>query len=298
MTVWLAGREITGLCTRVILEKDRAAAGMEATLRAVCAPEDGRLPKLNPSCGETLEVREGETQLFFGTVETIRYDAAALTLILQCFDPAARLARCQCYGPLEGTPAEIAAALCRECGLEPGTLAEGSGQITRLGALCGRSAYRGIRQVYGEGYTVEYREGKISVVAVGESRAVLDGGRLLALTAKNTAEDAVNRVRVCGGGQILAEVSDPAGLAQQGLRQKTESPSSAYAVPREQAEAGLRGMKREASAVLEGLYAVRCGQRVTLDRPMAGAYGDYAVTAVRLCCGGGRKTTELEMEGI
>jgi len=108
----------------------------------------------------------------------------------------------------------------------------------------------------------------------------------------------VNRVRVCGGGQLLAEAGDPEGLAQQGLRQKTEHPSSGYAVPQEQAADGLRGLKREARAVLEGLYAVRCGQRVTLDRPMAGAYGDYAVTAVRLCCGGGKKTTELEMEGI
>ena len=298
MTVWLAGREITGRCTRVVLEKDRAAAGMEATIQAVCVPEDGRLPTLNPSCGESMEIWEGETLLFFGTVETIRYDAAALMLILQCFDPAARLARCQCYGPLEGTPAEIAAALCRECGLEPGSLAEGSGQITRLGALCGRNAYRSIRQVYGEGYTVEYRAGKIFIEAVGESRAVLHGGRLLVLTAKNTAEDAVNRVQVCGGRKILAEASDPAGLARQGLRQKTERPSSAYATLQEQAEDGLRGLKREARAVLEGLYAVRCGQRVTLDRPMAGAFGDYAVTAVRLCCDDGKKTTELEMEGI
>lgn len=298
MKVWLEQQEITGLCVQVLLEKDADAAGMEARVQVMCAPEEEQLPRLNPSCGETLSVWEEEALLFTGQVETIRYDAAALTLTLQCFDPAARLARCQCYGPLKGKPGEIAAALCRECGLEPGYMAPGDGKQTRLGALCGRSAFRAIRQIYGSGYVVECRDGRVCVAAVGESRAVLETGKLLALTARSSAEEAINRVCICGRGELLEEAVDGESLKQQGLRQKTETAQPGYETLREQAEAGLKGLSREAQVTLEGLYPVRCGQRVTLEKPLAGAWGDYTVSSVRLCCRGGRKTTELGLTGI
>lgn len=299
MKVFLAGKEITGLCVQVILEKDQDAAGMEARIYAMCAPEEaGQLPRLNPTCGEEVSVWEEETQLFFGRVEHIYYDAKTLKLRLQCFDPAALLCRCECYGPLEGTPEEIAAALCRECGLEPGSMAEGDGKRRRLNALCGRSAYRAIRQVYGDGYVLEYAEGKVCIFQVGAERALPETGKLLSLIAQSSAEDAVTRVRICSGGEVLAEETDEAGMKAHGLRQKTETVSTYYESLKEQALAGLQGVSREANITLEGLHRVCCGQRVTLEKPLAGAWGDYAVTSVRICCKNGMKTTEMGLMGL
>ena len=56
MRVWLDDTEITGLCTRVTVDKEAAAAGAEAEVVLVCAPMDSRLPRLDPACGQWLAV--------------------------------------------------------------------------------------------------------------------------------------------------------------------------------------------------------------------------------------------------
>ena len=90
MRVWLDDKEITGLCTRTVIDKSIDGAGAEGEVTLVCAPMDSRLPRLDPACGQWVSLREEGETLFSGRVERVSYDAAALSLTLLCFDPASR----------------------------------------------------------------------------------------------------------------------------------------------------------------------------------------------------------------
>ncbi|MBR4991759.1 MAG: hypothetical protein IKY86_02055 [Clostridia bacterium] len=293
MRVWLDGQEITGLCTCISVEKTLAGAGAEAEIRLMCAPMDTRLPRLDPACGQTVEVRQANDTLFSGRVERVSYDAAALELTLLAFDPVSLLAKNHCRGPYRGTPQQIVRSLCAECGLKVGTLWVGHGQEIRLGAACGRSVFRTIRNLYDDKCVLDWQDGGLEIYPKGDSRAVLDSGRLVDLTARNTCEEAVTQVAVYSGGKVAALATDQAGLEQYGLRRRDEYLSLQYGTAEAQAKAGLKGVARQARLTLTGRSPVKCGQIVTLDKPLMGVYGDYLVERVVWQCKGGLTTTQL-----
>ncbi len=300
MRVWLEDQEITGLCIQTVIDKDIDGAGAQGEVTLVCAPMDSRLPRLHPACGQWVVIREAEKageELFSGRVERVSYDAGALALTLLCFDPASLLAKNQCRGPYQGTPQEIAAQLCRECGLQPGEIWPGDGQPVKLAAVCGRTAFRAIQSLYERPCMVEYQAGRVIVEPRGNSRAVIGGGRLIGLTSRNSMEQVFTRVQVYGGGKMMAQADDFAGQNQYGLRQKTEYLSRIYPDAESQAQAGLAGASRQARLALTGRSPVRCGQLVTLDKPLMGVYGAYMVTQVTWRCRDGQTTTELGVEG-
>lgn len=298
MKVWLEDTEITGLCTRVTVDKEVAAAGAEAEVVLVCAPADSRLPRLDPACGQWVHIRQEEELLFTGRVEQVSYDAARLSLTLLCYDPASLLAKNHCRGPYTGTPAQITRQLCQLCGLEPGEIWEGDGRSVQLTAACGRSCYRTIRSLYDEACVVEYSGGRVNVYPLGGRQAVVTSGALVGLTARNTAREAVTRVRVYSGGQLAAQCTDEQGLLQLGLRSRDEYLSLQYPSAREQAQAGLRREARQARLTLTGRSPVKCGQLVALDKPLMGVYGTYLVTQVTWRCEQGLVTTELGVESL
>ena len=293
MRVWLEDTEVTGLCTRVTVDKEAAAAGAEAEVVLVCAPEDSRLPRLDPACGQWIRVRQEGEPLFTGRVEQVSYDAARLALTLLCYDPASLLAKNHCRGPYTGTPAQIARQLCRECGLEPGEIWEGDGQRVQLSAACGRNCYRTLRNLYDDACVVEYSEGRVNVYDPGGQTTVLTGGQLVGLTSRNTAQEAVTRVRVFSGGKLAAQYTDETGLLQLGLRCRDEYRSMRYASAMEQAQAGIKGESRQARLAFTGKCPVKCGQLVTLDKPLLGVYGTYLVVQVTRKCENGLATCEL-----
>ena len=298
MRVWLEQQEITGLCLQVVIAKEADSAGAEAEITLVCAPMDSRLPRLDPACGQQVRVMQEGEILFFGRVERVSYDAAALRLTLLCYDPAALLAKYQGRGPYEGTPDAIVRALCRECGLESGEIWAGDGQPVKLTAACGRSAFRAIRNLYDDRCVVAFREGKVCVSPKGAVQTVLESGQLISLTARFTAEEAVTRVVVYSGGKPVAQAEDKDGLAQLGLRQRTEHLSPLFPKAKAQAAAGLKALARQARLTLTGRCSVQCGQIVRLDKPLMGVYGDYLVTEVIWRCQQGLTTTELGVSSL
>jgi len=293
MRVWLDGQEITGLCTATTVEKTLAGAGAEAEIRLVCAPMDVRLPRLDPACGQRVEVRQEGELLFSGRVERVSYDAAALELTLLAFDPVSLLAKNHCRGPYLGTPQQITRTLCGECGLDTGEIWVGDGLEVKLGASCGRSVFRTICNLYNGQCVLEWRDEKLQLYPSGISRAVLESGRLVDLTARNTCEEAVTQVAVYSGGELAALATDQAGVRQYGMRHRDEYLSLQYETVEEQARAGLKGVSRQARLTLTGRSPVKCGQIVTLDKPLMGVYGDYLVERVAWQCTGGLTTTQL-----
>ena len=298
MRVWLEGREVTGLCIRTAVEKHLDGAGAEAEIAMVCAPMDSRLPRLDPACGQRVEVRQQGETLFFGRVERVSYDAAALELTVLAFDPVSLLAKNHCRGPYLGTPQSITRQLCRECGLEPGDIWPGDGQEVRLGAACGRSAFRTICSLYDGRCVLDWRDGKVDLYPRGVSRAVLASGQLTDLTARNTCEDAVTQAAVYSGGKVAALATDDRGAEAFGLRRRNEHLSLACASAAEQAQAALKGVVRQARLTLTGRSPVKCGQIVTLDKPLMGVHGDYLVERVAWHCRGGLTSTQLGVVGL
>ena len=298
MRVWLEDTEVTGLWTRVTVDREVTAAGAEAQVTLVCAPMDSRLPRLDPACGQWVRVRQAEELLFTGRVEQVRYDAARLALTLLCFDPASLLAKNHCRGPYSGTPARITRQLCALCGLEPGDIWEDDGQTVQLGAAFGRNCYRVIRNLYHDRCTVEYRNGQVHVYPLGAEETVLSGGQLVGLTACNSGQEAVNRVQVYSQGRLAAQYTDEESLLRLGLRSRDEHRSEDYPSAAEQARAGIRGESRQARLTVAGRSPVKCGQLVTLDRPLMGVYGTYLVKQVTWICEKGLITTELGVESL
>ena len=293
MRVWLDGQEITGLCTGTVVEKTLAGAGAEAEIRMVCAPMDARLPRLDPACGQWVEVRQAEELLFSGRVERVSYDAAALELTLLAFDPVSLLAKNHCRGPYRGTPQQITRVLCEECGLETGSLWAGEDKEVQLGATCERSVFRTIRNLYNDRGVLDWQNGKLEIYPKGASRAVLESGRLVDLTARNTCEEAVTQAAVYSGGNVAALATDREGIERYGLRHKDAYLSLQYETAEEQVKAMLKGVSRQARLTLTGRSPVKCGQIVTLDKPLMGVYGDYLVERVAWQCQGGLITTQL-----
>lgn len=298
MRVWLEDREITGLCIRVTVDKSVDGAGAEGEIVLMCAPMDSRLPRLDPACGQQVTVRQGQEELFFGRVERVSYDAAALSLTLLCFDPVSLLAKNLCRGPYRGTPEALTRQMCAECGLQPGNIWAGDGKPVQLESAYTRTGYRAIRSLYDNRCVLEYRQGKVHLYPKGDSRSLLDSGRLVGLISRNTAEEAVNQVQVYGGGKLRAECSDQSAIAQLGLRRRVETVNMTYPTPEEQARAGLKGVSRQARLTFTGRSPVKCGQIVTPDKPLMGVYGDYLVTQVVWRCEKGLITSELGVESL
>ncbi len=293
MRAFLEGREITGLCTGITVEHNLESAGAEAQLTMVCAPMDSSLPRLEPACGQWVTVEQEGRELFSGRVERVSYNAAALELTILAFDPASLLAKNHCYGPYEGKAEAITRQLAAACGLACGEIMAGDGSTLRLDPVYGRTAFRAIRNLYGGRCVTRWQEGKLQLYPVGQSRAVIDSGRLTALTARNTVEEAVNRVEICSEGLPVACFTDQAAVEQYGPRSRSEHLSPAYPTAEAQAWALMRGLSRQARLTITGTSPVMCGQIISLDKPLMGVYGDYLVERVVWSCREGQTFTEL-----
>ena len=293
MRVYINGTEVTSVVTEVLLDRSLEMAGAELRLRAVCAPQDRFLPKLNPGWGDAATVRYEGAALFSGRVQRVRYDAERLTLELVCLEQTALLARNEVYGPLEGAPAQVARTLIAAAGLRSGTLWAKGGTV-RLPPTCRRSCLAGIRAAYGGQCFTEERDGAVDVLRPGDRRYTLRGGQLLGLRAENSVEDLVTGAEVRGGtGALLAQTADAGWERQFGRRRTVRALEGAQSGAAGQAQAALRGAVRQAEAVLWGDPEARCGAVVTLDQGLYGAAGSYLIRRVLHRAWDGLFTTTL-----
>jgi hypothetical protein len=94
------------------------------------------------------------------------------------------------------------------------------------------------------------------------------------------------------------EAVDEQTEARLGRRCRTEYLSLGKETAEIQAQAGLTGIARQARLTLAGRSLVKCGQLVTLDKPLMGVYGEYLVRQVCWRWERGRVTTELGVESL
>ena len=290
------GLDHTGLAISCRIERSLLAAGGEARVGFVCAPRDRYLPKLNPACGDGIEIFWGETPLFSGRAEGVQFSSDGMSMSLTCFDGASALAKNELYAAFSGTPEGIAGKVLAALGMPVGVLwAPGGGVF--IPASCGLSGLGIIRQAYGGRCAVQWNAGKVDILEPGAREIALFDQTLLSGTAALSVGEMVNRAVVIGyKGRADGMAENGGNIAAFGLRQRVFSLSGARSTARSQASGHLRGAVRTARVRLLGGVAAMCGDSLWLGWPEYGLEGRWLVTAVSHLAQAGVLETTLGLE--
>jgi len=274
------GLDHTGLAISCRIERSLLAAGGEARVGFICAPRDRYLPKLNPACGDTVEIFWDETPLFSGTAEGAQFSSDGMCVTLTCFDAASMLAKNELYAAFSGTPEAIAGKVLAALGIKAGEIwAAGGGMF--IPASCAQSGLSILQQAYGGRCAVAWNGGKVDILEPGAREIALSEQTLLSGTASVSVGQMVNRAVVIGYKGRKDGMAEHGGdIEAFGLRQRVFGLSGARNSTRNQAQSHLRGEARTAQAHLLGGMAAMCGDSLRLEWPEYGLEGRWLVTAV------------------
>lgn len=295
--IW-KGRDITGLVLSVTVEHDLAAAGREARVQALCAPQDGRFAPLNPTCGDAVTVTAAGAELFAGRVERVEWDSAGTRLELVCLEPSALLANNEVYRAFSGRPADIAAQLCRLCGLPVGSLWDKEGSVF-LPPTCGKSLLALLREAYGGDCVIESRGEALVVRRPGAQTHIPGSGGVYSLRAAHSCENAVTGACVISPqGQTLAQAVQTEWEARIGPRRRAYVLEGAKSGAEGQALGHLAGVAQSGTLVLPGDPALRCGDDLQLALGQYGLGGTYRIRWVQHRLEAGTFFTTLGVMGV
>ena len=290
--------DITELVLSVIVEQSAEAAGREARVQALYAPEDARFIHLNPACGDAVTVTAADAELFSGRVERVAWDSDGMHLELVCLEPSALLAKNEVYRAFSGSPKAIATELCRLCALPVGSLWDKPGNVF-LPPTGARSLLALLREVYGGACITESRAGALVVRPVGERTWVPETMGVHALRAAHSCEGMVTGASVVSAqGKTLAAVTQTEWETMVGPRRKVYTLVGAQSGAAEQALEHLHGMARTGQFELPGNPDLRCGDIVQLSLGQYGLGGAYRITWVAHRLEAGTFTTTLGVTGI
>lgn len=276
---WKA-RDITQLVTLVTVDQSLTAAGREARITAIYAPDDSRFSLVNPACGDDVAVvLEGKT-VFSGTVERVEWDSQSLLLTMICLEPSSLLAKNEIYRAFSGTAKEIAAVLCQACGLSPGSLWDKPGSLW-IPPGCGRTLFSILRQAYEEQCVAESRDGKLVVRQVGAERYALRAGQVFSLESAHSCEGLLTGASVISAaGEALATAVQPAWEEAWGIRRRVYAQSGSQAQAAAQARGYLTGPAYTGQLVLPGDPDIPCGALVTTEQGEYGLGRTYLIRRV------------------
>lgn len=288
-------RDVTDFTTNVTVEQNVSAAGREAVLSLIYAPEDSRFSLLNPACGESVTVVQMGETLFHGLIERAAWSSDGCAVTLICYDASSRLAKNSLYQAFSGTPAQIAARLCQLCGLVSGSLWNKAG-LCWIPPACGRSAFSLLREAYGNECVVETRKDAVTVRPLGATQYVLRTDSLFSVSAANSCEGMITGVSVISGaGAVKASVRQTQLEAQYGQRRQAVSLSGSQSGAAAQARSRLTGLARSGQITIFGDPAVVCGARIQPDKGSFGLSGNYLITSVTHRIQAGIFTTTMGM---
>ena len=290
------GLDHTGLAISCRIERSLLAAGGEMRIEFICAPRDRYLPKLNPACGDEVEVFWGETLLFSGIAEGAQFTSDGMSVTLTCLDGASALAKNELYAAFSGTPEAIAGKVLAALGIPAGEI-WAAGDKVFIPASCAQSGLSILRQAYGGRCAVAWNDGKVDVLEPGAREIALSEQTLLSGTASVSVGKMVNRAVVIGyKGRRDGLAENGSDIGAFGLRQRIFSLSGARSTARSQAAEHLRGAVRTAQVRLLGGVAAMCGDSLRLGWPEYGLKGRWMVTAVSHLVQAGVLETTLGLE--
>lgn len=182
-------------------------------------PRYGKLERPNVPIGSTVELWEEERLLFDGQALICKQSSESSVLTVTALDRGRYLARNEGWYTFSGvTPETATRQICREFGIEVGTLAETGVKITRI--FAGVALYQIIATLYtmageqtGRRYTIRFDGRKLTVRAKSERTpelVIAPGANLM--TQSTTVDASKLYTQVCiysEKGKLLRSIDSP-----------------------------------------------------------------------------------------
>jgi hypothetical protein len=202
------------------------------------------------------------------------------------------------YRAFSGRPADIAAQLCRLCGLPVGSLWDKPGSVF-LPPTCGKSLLALLREAYGGDCVIESRGEALVVRRPGAQTHIPGSGGVYSLRAAHSCENAVTGACVISPqGQTLAQAVQPEWEARIGPRRRAYVLEGAKSGAEGQALGHLAGVAQSGTLVLPGDPALRCGGDLQLALGQYGLGGTYRIRWVQHRLEAGTFFTTLGVMGV
>lgn len=282
--------DIAALCKSVTWSGDIHNSCRSLTYTPVTADADPQFPVAPTELGGSVQFSVDGTLLLDAFSLDRTRDTLSSTIDVIAYDRGIYLTRNSTYIRVEGeTPESRTARLCKEFGIEIGTLAATGVPITRN--FFGVSIYKIIMTMYslasaqtGKKYQIRFRGAKLDVVIIeqsSESIRLKPGCNLLSATIKESASSMTNSVAIYDDDcnrisvQENAELKNLYGLMQAAIK------ASSYDDPVAQAKKILSENGLQTTITLNALGNVKLvtGNTVVVEEPITGTYGLFWIVS-------------------
>lgn len=266
------------------------------------------LPEALSENGGRVRLYHGADILFSGSVFRRERDSGENLFTCAAWDRGIYLKRNSTYLTVRSqTPEAITAQLCREFGIQTGSLAETGAALSRN--FLGNSLYQIIQTLYtlaaeqtGKKYQIRFRGDVLEVVekALGaESIRLVPGSNLLSCKTTESIENLVTSVGVYDDqGSRTAVYDSPEnyralyGLMQQAI--KTSASDDPAAAARQMLEDN--GIQTTITAQCIGSTKLITGNAVVVHEPVTGTDGLFWITADSHSFSGGVYRTQVTLD--
>lgn len=285
--------DVSRLMTLVTVEQTLTGAGKEARLQGIYAPDRPAFALLNPLCGDPVTVEAKGVLLFSGSVERVEWDSEGLLLTLICFEPSALLAKNEAYRAFSGSPKEVAAQLCRLCGLPLHRGWDKPGRVF-LPPARGYSLLQLLRQAYGNDCVLHWQPEGLTIAQAGKEAFLLPEDGILSLSAAHDCQRTVTGAAVISAkGKTLATAALPELETRLGPRRRVYALVGAQAQANAQAQSCLTAPDYTGTLLLDGHPEAKCGLRMEARLGAWGLQGTYLLHRVLHRLEGGIFTTTI-----
>lgn len=207
--------DATGVCGSIENAGSYNKVGRTLDFSLLSARYDKIQPAIPVSIGDSVQFFVGETLQFDGYVFSLQRDSGGDVVDVGCVDRGLYLKQNQAAYRFSGqTPENIARQICRDFGIQVGTLAETGVSIRRN--FPGVSLYQIIQTAYtlaaektGERYLLRFRGAALDVISRSRSSVtdvIMPESNLLTATASESAEQLVSQVAIYDANGVLVRV--------------------------------------------------------------------------------------------
>lgn len=265
---------------------------------------DKAQPTVPAAIGDHVQFFVGADLQFDGYIFSVSRDSGGETASVGCFDRGIYLKRNEAAYRFAGKmPEDITRQICRDFGIQVGTLAKTGIPIHRN--FPGVSLYKIIQTAYslaaertGERYMLRFRGDQLEVIVregSGATVVIAPGSNLLTATVNESAEQAVSQVAIYNSNGSLIRV-----------RRNEDLTALIGCMQRYLQTAQNRDVDAEAAAILEdndvrrtvtvealGDHSLIAGGNVIVREPVTGLYGLYWIDSDTHTWKGGVHRTKL-----
>lgn len=265
---------------------------------------DKAQPTVPVSIGDNVQLFVGSTCQFDGYVFGLQRDSGSDTVEVSCADRGLYLKQNQAAYRFSGqTPEEITRQICRDFGIQVGSLAETGVPIRRN--FPGVSLYQIIQTAYtmaaqrtGERYVQRFCGPALDVIRrqrSAETTVIAPGSNLLSATAAESAEQLVSQVGIYNqNGELVRVRRNEDAIAMVGVLQSYIQTAKNKDVDAEAASLlEDNDVKRTITVTAFGDPAFLSGGSVIAREPVTGLYGLYWIDSDAHTWRGGLYQTKL-----